>query len=78
MTLTINLDDETERVIHRRAARLGISPAAYLERLAQRTAQPREHRAQSKHAASNRSAAEALKEFISSVHGKPGPRPGVA
>jgi hypothetical protein len=38
MTITITLDAETEKAIERKAARLHISPAACLERLARRSA----------------------------------------
>lgn len=38
MTLTVNLDPDTERVISEHAARLGITPAEYLTRLAEQEA----------------------------------------
>jgi hypothetical protein len=37
MTITINLDPETEKVLARKAARLNISVSEYMERLAKRS-----------------------------------------
>lgn len=78
MTLTITLDADTERGIASKAARLGISPAEYLERLAKRAARPRTAQARRTPIAKPESAAETLKKLIGSVHGTSGPRPGVA
>lgn len=41
MTLTVTLDSETEKVIERKAARLGITPSEYLTRLAEKSARQR-------------------------------------
>jgi hypothetical protein len=41
MSLTVDLDEETEKALERKAARLGVSPSEYLARLAERSTKAR-------------------------------------